>query len=188
MKLFLKGKIFYILLFIAISNNPLISESSKIVVLCYHKFNQDKDFSYSVKDTTFNKNIKRATEKGFQFISEKDLYDFYYNNHPLKPLNLLITIDDGFKDIYTVAYPIFKKYSVKPLIFLNSEMIGMKAYLSWHDIISMRNYGVYFGNHSGNHFNLISYLKTKIDPSFSFLQNEIADSDKLIEKILESIR
>ena len=56
-------------------------------------------------------------EKQMKYISKKNVInvndDFNQNSKPI-----LITIDDGFKNNYEVAYPILKKYKIPFIIFI----------------------------------------------------------------------
>ena len=78
---------------------------------------------------------------------------------PEKPV--LITFDDGYKNNFTCAYPILKRYNFRASIFLVSEYIGKKngwskgeeETLSWEEIEEMRKEGFSFGSHTHTHPN-----------------------------------
>lgn len=45
---------------------------------------------------------------------------------------LVITLDDGYKDNYTYGYPAFRKYDVKPTLYVTAGNVENQTYL-WHD-------------------------------------------------------
>ena len=66
--------------------------------------------------------IIRAKEKGARFVS---IDDFLENkkNGASRPSDICITIDDGFKDIYEYAFPVFKKYGTPFVFYVSSDFI-----------------------------------------------------------------
>jgi len=186
MKKIVKISYFFIILFFPFINILSLDYNTKIVIFCYHRFDL-KGNKYSVKTKTFKRHIEKALNKGFNIITEKELFDFYYNDYKLPPLNLLITIDDGFKESYNVTLEVLKEYKIKSLILINPEMIDNKEFLSWKNLIKLYKRGISFGNHSANHFNYHSYLNKKENTIYNLLKKEIIDSDKITEKKIGSI-
>lgn len=178
-------KIIKIIYFFLAINIFSLNNNTKIVIFCYHRFDI-KDSKYSIKKNLFKNHIEKAINKGFNLISEKELFDFYYNDYKLPPLNLFITIDDGFKELSQVCSDILKEYKAKPVILLNPEMIGNKEFLLWKNIIKLYKKGISFGNHSGTHFNYHNFLNKKENIIYNLLKKEIIDSDDLIEKNIGS--
>ena len=56
--------------------------------------------------------------KGYDFISLDELFLILKNKQKVSK-KIIFTIDDGYKDNYTHAYPIFKKYKVPFTIYNN---------------------------------------------------------------------
>jgi peptidoglycan/xylan/chitin deacetylase (PgdA/CDA1 family) len=48
------------------------------------------------------------------------------------PRSVVVTVDDGYEDFYTVAYPIFRKYNVPALLFLTTGFLDRTCWL-WGD-------------------------------------------------------
>lgn len=87
-----------------------------------------------VSPAFLEKIIIKYKKKGFDFISLDDLYDLISSrNQPQRPF-VAFTLDDGYLDNYTNAFPIFKKYQVPFAIFVATDFIDKKAIL-WWDVI-----------------------------------------------------
>jgi len=53
---------------------------------------------------------------------------------PSKPV-VLITFDDGYRDNYTIAYPILKKLGVPAIFFISTHLVASRK-LGWWDIVA----------------------------------------------------
>lgn len=70
--------------------------------------------------------------KGIKFISLDDLYEYMTGNIKIRPPFVVFTIDDGYIDNFTNAYPIFKKYNVPFTIYITTDFPDKKAVLWWY--------------------------------------------------------
>jgi len=55
-------------------------------------------------------------------------------NHQPVHKAVVFTVDDGYRDFYQHAYPVFKKYGYPATIFLTSDFIEGKLFLWWNQI------------------------------------------------------
>lgn len=58
----------------------------------------------------------------------------------LAPNSIAVTVDDGYRDFYTTAFPVFRKYQIPVTIFLVSDFLDRKCWL-WVDQVeyALRN-------------------------------------------------
>ena len=96
----------------------------------------------------------------------------------LRGRDVMITFDDGFENVFSVARPILQKYGWRATIFLITDKIGNKDFLSWEQILQMKKEGFSFGSHTCSHPNL-----TLLPPEEA--KREIVDSKKIIEEKLD---
>ena len=151
----------------------------KIPILVYHSINNDKS-NLSLEVNNFEKQISFLNNCGFETTN-------FGNINNTKKKQIIITFDDGYKDISEFALPILKKYNFNATCFLVSNMLGKKN--SWdnlkdnfiykdlmniNDINEWIKNGMSIGSHSHNHKDL---TKLKILD----LENEIDFSKKTLE-------
>lgn len=76
--------------------------------------------------------IKEYKRKGFDFLSLDKLYEVMSSGvKPQKPF-VVFTLDDGYLDNYTNAYPIFKANNVPFCIYVTTNFPDKKAFLWWY--------------------------------------------------------
>lgn len=77
----------------------------------------------------------------------KELNSFSNEDNPV-----VLTFDDGYKDFYTNAFPILKKYKFKSTIFIITDKVGQNGYMTWEDLSELSESGlVEIGSHSISH-------------------------------------
>ena len=132
-------------------------KSKSLVCMMYHNVFLEKTEGIICKDE-FEKHMSYAKDKKSFKMEEVEKLNFR-----LPENSMLVTFDDGYKNTYTVAYPILKKYNIKATIFLNTKYINNDdAYLTWDEIREMYNSGlVDFQMHTHSHCPVIRKLQVK---------------------------
>jgi peptidoglycan/xylan/chitin deacetylase (PgdA/CDA1 family) len=77
--------------------------------------------------------ITELKSDGYDIISLDRLYEILVNGESLKK-QILFTLDDGYKDNYTNAYPIFKKHNIPFTIYLTTSFPDKNALLWWYKL------------------------------------------------------
>ncbi len=127
----------------------------------YHRFNEDKYPSTNIQMDIFLKQIQLIKNLNYEFIHPKDFEKNF--DIPKKQKKILLTIDDAFQSFYDVAWPFLKKNKIPFILFVSTEPVGNKGYMTWDQIkeIENENFGV-IGHHSHSH----EYLIDKSDQNF----------------------
>ena len=127
----------------------LYNKTRKNFVLClmYHSIDSEKNQGGIFVDE-FEEHIKWIKDKKTFKMEELKGLDY-----KLPKNSILITFDDGYKNNYTLAFPILKKYNMKATIFLNTKFIEKdEAYLNWDEVREMYESGlVDFQLHTHSH-------------------------------------
>lgn len=77
--------------------------------------------------------IQDALKHGYRFLSLDDLYIHLQNNDFIDQKNLVITLDDGYKDNLTYGLPIFQKYGIPFCTYLCTGFLD-KPNMWWYSI------------------------------------------------------
>ncbi len=163
---------------------PVGERAIKVPILLYHylEYNQDlKDTirtSLSVTPFWFEKQLEDLRYNGYHTISFADLYTTIEKHSKLPQKPVILTFDDGYRDFYTDAFPLLKKYKAKATVFIIPGFLDKPNYLfDWQvkEIANDNTRLVTIGAHTMHHPAL-----TSLDPQKAF--EEILDSKKFLEK------
>jgi len=103
----------------------------------------------------FKKHIQLIKDLNYDFIHPKNFENNF--NTPKKQKKILLTVDDGFQSFYEEAWPYLKKNKIPLILFISTEPVGNKGYMSWSQIKEIANEDfVVIGHHSHSHEYLIN--------------------------------
>ncbi|OPJ59182.1 polysaccharide deacetylase family protein [Clostridium oryzae] len=145
------------------------NNSSSVPVLMYHSIGHASFNPFVLDPIKFKADMKYLKDNNYTTLSIDQFYDFILNNEPVPKRSVLITLDDGYRDNYTEAYPILKKYGLKATIFVITNYIDtQKNYMTSDQLKEMRKNNIDIESHTLNHENLakLSYkrqLKTLLE-------------------------
>ena len=136
-------------------------EDKGIIVLMYHRFEENKYPSTNIKIKDFIEQLNLIKKNQFQFINPTNFEHALFNQKIEK--KILLTIDDGFKSFYDHAWPILKKQEIPFILFVNTREVGTSGYMNWKQIkeISKEKF-VHIGNHSFSHEYLVDKKNEEI--------------------------
>lgn len=87
-------------------------------VLMYHKVNDVPENPLSVPVGLFDEQMAVLGELGYQVVSLDAVLDHIAGTRPLPPGAVLITFDDGYRDILENALPVLRRYGYPAVIFV----------------------------------------------------------------------
>ncbi|MFL6373721.1 MAG: polysaccharide deacetylase family protein [Pyrinomonadaceae bacterium] len=138
----------------------------------------------------FERQLKFLLRKGTSFLSASDMVRHYLLNGSLPSRTVAVTFDDGWKDNYTNAFPLLKRYGIPATIFIVPEMLGKtsarvtaegegpREHMSVDDVREMSGAGIEFGSHSMSHALLHQVSEDEA-------RREIFGSKAAIEEVLQ---
>jgi len=135
-----------------------------VPILMYHRvvpaIHGSDPYSMCVTTAQFEQQMRFLKERGYRPI----LLDELAEGRQPGGKRVVITIDDGYRDTFTHAFPILRKYGLSATVFLVSSSLGGpndwdrdKAkiedvpLLALSDVREMQRYGISFGSHSVTH-------------------------------------
>jgi peptidoglycan/xylan/chitin deacetylase (PgdA/CDA1 family) len=164
-QLIIKQSLIIFLIFLAFPSQLLSSmnniEDKGIIVLMYHRFEENKYPSTNIKIADFIRHLELIKEEQFEFVNPKDFENDLLNKK--KERKILLTIDDGFQSFYEQAWPILKKEKIPFILFVNTREVGTRGYMDWGQIkeVSKEKFS-HIGNHSYSHKYLIDMKNQEI--------------------------
>jgi len=158
--------LFIIILFSNISsksdenNIKYYSEDAGILSLMYHRFNENKYPSTNIQMDIFKKHIEIIKNSNYNFHNPNKFNEQFEN--PKLNKEILITIDDAFESFYLEAWPYLKENKIPFILFVSTEPVGEKGYMTWDQIkeVETENFAL-IGHHSHSHEYLIDESNKK---------------------------
>ena len=153
-------RIFIICFLLSINSNAeennikQYSGDEGVLSIMYHRFNENKYPSTNIRMNVFLEHIKLIKELNYEFIHPDDFQKDF--NIPKKQKKILLTIDDAFSSFYDVAWPYLRENKIPFILFVSTEPVGNKGYMTWDQIkqVDKENFAV-IGHHSHSHEYLI---------------------------------
>ncbi len=101
---------------------------------------------------------------------------------------IVITFDDGERNVFEYAFPILKKYGYKAVVFLVVNYVGKEnrwdmtvgrhvQHVSWDEIMEMKQWGIAFGSHTLTHRNMMKLTEEEVE-------HELFESKSILDKRL----
>ena len=157
-----------------------LSPRYTVPILTYHDFGYGTGIQISPEN--FEWQMHYLKEKHYNVISLDELVEGIKKGKKFPRNTVVITMDDGYKDNFTYAYPVLKKYGFPATIFLIANNIGTNAnFLDWDQIRDMARNNISFGGHTKSHVYLPE-IKDK-----DVLWDEIYGCKKIIEEHIEPV-
>ena len=112
-----------------------------IPVLTYHSITDQAGSEYEVTAAQFNLQMAYLHSHGYHSISLKQFDTFMKRGMSVPDKLVLITFDDGYRNNYDMAFPILKKYGYTAALFVITDWVNSKPYMSWTQIKALEKGG-----------------------------------------------
>ncbi|MBN2474305.1 MAG: polysaccharide deacetylase family protein [Pirellulales bacterium] len=143
------------------------SAGPRVRVLTYHRFGRSIHDPFCVAQDDFDAQMRWLAKRRLA-VSLADLEAFLAGETTLPDGSVLVTVDDGFRSVYTHMLPVLKRHSipavayVTPSLIRESDDLGAggepaeadEAYLTWGELRRLADEGVAIGSHGWTHRSL----------------------------------
>lgn len=165
-----------------------ISPVFRMPVLLYHRFGPVVADSMTVTTPVFESNLKYLKDNGYTVIPLRQLVDYYLRKSPpLPPRAVVIAADDGHKSVYTIMFPIIKKYRIPVTLFIYPSAISNASYaMTWDQLRELKRSGFFdIQSHSYWHPNFKKEnRRLKLGEYEKFVEMQFKKSKEKLEKEL----
>jgi peptidoglycan/xylan/chitin deacetylase (PgdA/CDA1 family) len=161
------------------------SNRACVPILMYHSISNNLfglSHPYSQINTTpeiFSTQMRWLRNAGYQSVDLADMVDGLSNAENMGK-RVVITFDDGYRDIFTDGLPILKQCGFTATIFLATDRIHESPmrfegvdYLTWQDVRELHKEGMNFGSHTVTHPDLRSMEPEQIDYELGYSKEVI---------------
>lgn len=128
-----------------------------LVVLQYHHISERTPAATSISPALFRAHLDAIEKSGFRVVAVTELPAMLKAAGNMPDNTVVITFDDGYRSIYTEAFPELKKRGWPFTVFVNSQPHDQKnpLFMSWDQLREMAAAGATIGNHTDSHPHLI---------------------------------
>jgi len=178
----------FVVIPLKIANRGGITEKGyqTVPILCYHRFSASCDSPLCMPADVFEQQMRYLKENGYRVIGPEELLDFMDYRKAIPKNAVMITVDDGYRSIYNVAYPILKKYGFTATLFIYIDYVGVSGKaMTWDLLRELKQEGFYIGSHSVAHSDLSRKKRTEDEKAYlARLKEEIFRSKAIIDQKL----
>lgn len=155
-----------------------------VPILLYHYVEYVKDPGDTIRKSlnivpyTFEQEVKTLKDAGYTFVTTSDVAEALDDEKTLPSKSVVLTFDDGYRDLYTDVFPILKKYQVKAVAFIVPNFLDRPNNLTTWQLKEIARSGlVEIGAHTMDHTYLSGLPLQRV-------KYEIEQSKKYLEKLL----
>ena len=125
-----------------------------VVILEYHHVSDDvgeDGWAYTVPPADFAQQLDYLQAEGYTTITMQDFMRARKGKQELPEKPVVLTFDDGYEDNYTTLLPMLEERHMTAVVYMVTNSIGRKDYLSWNQLRDMQKRGIEIGSHTANH-------------------------------------
>jgi peptidoglycan/xylan/chitin deacetylase (PgdA/CDA1 family) len=158
----------------------------RVAVLGYHDFSATRTVKEMViRPSKFRNQMQAIKDLKLNVITIEDFILWKQGKKNIPDKSVLITIDDGWKSVYTDAYPVLKEFGYPFTIYLYTNYIDRGGRSMTSEMIKeMMQNGCTIGSHSVSHpmpSTVRKHQRAGADDYKKFIDNELAESKKILE-------
>lgn len=172
---------------------PLVArEKTRVAILGYHNFSETKAVTRMLMRTSeLRSQMESIRQSTFSVISMQEFLEWRFGTRLLPEKCILITLDDGWRSVYTDAYPIFKEYGYPFHLFLYTDYLSGRGDSMTPDMVrEMQQHGASVGSHSATHPlpNQWKSAQNKGEEAYErMMDREMGDTRKQLESLFGTI-
>jgi peptidoglycan/xylan/chitin deacetylase (PgdA/CDA1 family)/2-polyprenyl-3-methyl-5-hydroxy-6-metoxy-1,4-benzoquinol methylase len=143
----------------------LVASAEVMPILTYHRIADDGPDSlrtYRVLPRDFESQLAWLRDNGFSAVTLAMLRQAAWEGGRLPDRPIMITFDDGYRDVLLNALPALQRYGFSGTVFVVTDAVGTVAtwdephgqparLLDWHEMRIMREAGISFAAHGAAH-------------------------------------
>lgn len=134
-------------------------------------------YRLSVAPEVFQQQMDWLAAHGYHPVNFNDVRAYFAGAKPLPPRPVVITLDDGYRDLYTNAFPILEAHHFTAVAYIVTGFVNQSRYVTSDQILEMDRAGIEIASHTVNHADLARL-------SFGACMSELLASKAWLEHLL----
>ena len=142
---------------------PSSGAHQHVPILMYHSVSEEQEvvapyYRLATEPQRFAEQMQWLDDAGYVGISLEEALRFLDRVRPGGRLPVAITFDDGYRNVYTTAWPILRGRGFGATVYLPTGYIGCerksflgRPCLNWAEVRELQAQGVHFGSHTVSH-------------------------------------
>jgi peptidoglycan/xylan/chitin deacetylase (PgdA/CDA1 family) len=137
---------------------PVGRTSISVPILMYHYIRPQPSiltdrlgFDLSVSPIDFSRQMDWLAGHGYDPVTLDGLRAYFAGRQPLPTRPVVITLDDGYADLYQTAFPILRAHHFKAVAYIVTGFVGRPGYVTSAQVLELAQYGIEIGSHTVNH-------------------------------------
>lgn len=135
-----------------------------VPILMYHRINVVTPATpaasrpLSVHPADFARQMAWLKRHGYRTIAQRELFDALMCGRPLGPRPIMITFDDGYRDVFFKASPVLMRLGMRATAYVVSGRISGRdpSFLTWPLLHALERRGIEIGSHTVAHHDMTS--------------------------------
>lgn len=160
---------------------PVEQNQTQIAILGYHDFSEiNPPTEMRMRTSVFRQQMLALKNSKIPVISMKEFMEWKKGQRTLPPYCVMITIDDGWKSVYTDAYPVLREMGFPFTMFLYTHFVtGQGSSIGIPQVKEMMLHGATVGSHSTRHLYPSAWKRSQRKGAEDYkrtIEQEIRDS------------
>jgi peptidoglycan/xylan/chitin deacetylase (PgdA/CDA1 family) len=161
---------------------PLGRTSISVPIMMYHyirpapsTYTDYLGYRLTVTPSDFNAQMDWLGANGYHPVDFNDLRAYFGGVAPLPSKPVVITLDDGYADLYAAAYPILHSHKFKAVAYIVTSFVDQSRYVTAAQVVEMDHNGIEIASHTVDHANLskasLYWAQVQLTSSKRWLEN-----------------
>lgn len=163
---------------------PVGTPTIRLPILMYHYIRTPPStrtdmlgFKLSVSPEDFRAQMDWLYANGYHTVNFNHVRAYFEGARALPSRPVVITLDDGYRDLYTAAFPILQAHGFTAVAYIVTSFVGQPAYVTRDEVLEMDRAGIEIASHTVDHANLARM-------SFGSTSYQVTQSKHLLEQML----
>lgn len=117
----------------------------------HHIDDRASEWKLSVSPEQFLKQMTYLKKHHYRVLDLEEYIKAVKSNAKIDRKTVVLTFDDGYRNNFTAALPILKKFNFPATIFIQVDGIGRDDYMSEDEIRELLRNGIKIGSHTMHH-------------------------------------